>query len=71
MDTAVAIPHACLANLLDASFEWGLSGAAGLVVVDRCIELQDLAGPLIEMPQSTSIPSISLRFRTGLRAFGG
>ena len=45
MDAPIAIPHASLANLLDASFGWGLSGAAEFVVVGRCIEPQDLAGP--------------------------
>ncbi len=45
MDTPIAIPHSRLANLLDASFEWGLSGAAGFVMVGRRVEPQDLAGP--------------------------
>jgi hypothetical protein len=44
MDTAVAVANACLANLLDPSFERGLPGSSGFVVVGRRIEPQDLAG---------------------------
>ena len=45
MDAPVAIPHARLANLLDPSFQRGLPGTAGLGMVGRGVELEDLAGP--------------------------
>ena len=45
MDTAVSVANTRLAYLLYAQLNWGLSGAAGLVMVSRGVELQNLAGP--------------------------
>jgi hypothetical protein len=72
MDAPIAVAHPRLAKLLDPSFQRGLPGAAGFVMVSRGIEnFSALQARLIDIPQSASISSTSLRFRAGLSFFGG
>jgi len=71
MDASIAMANARLANLPDPSLKWGLTGAEGLVMVGRRIDLRTLQARRIDIVQSTSIPSTSFRFRAGPRVFGG
>ena len=45
MNSPVAIANARLANLSDALFQSGLSGATGFVVIRRCVDLEHATRP--------------------------
>src|SRR6476469_6988851 len=44
VNTSIAVAHAGLADVLDALFEAGLSGASRFIVIGGCVDLKNPAG---------------------------